>query len=236
MALSGEAAADQLAAFRSAAGALLRNLQPADRARVLKRMALDLRRSQQLRMRAQMGPDGVPWIKRKPRRGREKAGPRPIRFLYHGARGQPRVAELRSWTARGGPDGGYIIGYDKEAGGIRTFVRGRIVRHLPIEGGAADPGAMAGSLRGRRGGFKRGGMFTKLRSASLLSAGADAGSAWVEFVGRAQRIAQVHHYGLKDRVAQGGPEYDYPQRPLLGLSQADEEALMTRLLEHLSRD
>lgn len=235
MAVTGSGREDQLAAFRAAASALLIQLQPAARTKLLRTMAHDLRRSQQQRIRAQIGPDGVPWTPRKRRSGREKAGPRPIRFLYHGARGEPRAVEMRSWVSRGGQGGGYIIGFDKEAEGVRTFRRDRIIRYLPIEGGTEDPGALQGALRGKKGGLnRRGAMFGKIRSGRFLKAGADPSSAWVEFVGRAQRIAAVHHFGLRDRVVQGGPEYDYPQRELLGLGQTDEEALMSRLLEHVS--
>ncbi len=227
--------ADELQLFRQAAGALLEQLQPRHRTRLLREMAADLRKSQQQRIRAQVGPEGGAWPPRKPRKPRDTVGPRPVRFLYRAA-GQERLVEMRSWVSRGGPGGGYLVGYDKEAEGIRSFRRDRIVRHLPAEGGASDPGPLQGSIRGRRGGIRRRAkaMFAKLRTASHLKAGADPATAWVGFIGRAERIAAIHHYGLKDRLAPNGPEYDYPQRPLLGFSQADEEALLARLLDKMN--
>ncbi|MCJ2515472.1 phage virion morphogenesis protein, partial [Klebsiella pneumoniae] len=48
-------------------------------------------------------------------------------------------------------------------------------------------------------------MFAKLRTAKYLKAAASPDSASVEFEGRVQRIARVHHYGLRDRVSRRGP-------------------------------
>ena len=78
-------------------------------------------------------------------------------------------------------------------------------------------------------------MFTKLRNASHLKAQAQGASAVVQFVGRTERIARVHHYGLRDRVKPGGPDYDYPARPLLGINAAMRERIEARVLEHLAR-
>lgn len=77
-------------------------------------------------------------------------------------------------------------------------------------------------------------MFTKLRSARHLKAQAQGTSAVVQFSGRAERIARVHHLGLRDRVRPGGPEYDYPARALLGIPPAFEERLKDRILAHLA--
>ena len=227
--------ADDLARFRAAAGALLETLQPAQRTRLLRAMAQDLRRTQQARIRAQVGPDGGAWPPRKPRDRKDKVGQRPVRFLYKGLKGEERVVEMRSWVRRSGPGGGYMVGYDKEGEGIRSFRNDRVVRHLPAEGGTSNPGALQGSIRGRRGGVKRRAraMFGKLRTAAHLKAGAGPASAWVGFIGRAEKVAAIHHYGLKDKVAPNGPEYDYPQRELLDFSIEDEEALLQRLLDEI---
>ncbi|MBS0501111.1 MAG: phage virion morphogenesis protein [Proteobacteria bacterium] len=77
-------------------------------------------------------------------------------------------------------------------------------------------------------------MFIKLRNASHLKAQAQGASAVVQFVGRTERIARVHHFGLRDRVKPGGPDYDYPARPLLGFAEGFEERLKERILAHLS--
>ena len=41
-----------------------------------------------------------------------------------------------------------------------------------------------------------------------------------------QRIARVHHYGLRDRVSRKGPEVRYAERRLLGVN--DDVEAMTR--------
>lgn len=223
--------ADELLRLKEIASAFLEQMSPAEQSKLLRRFAQDIRRSQQRRIAAQVAPDGVPWPKRKPR-SQPTPAPRAVRFLYRKPNGEVRVADLRSWVGRGGS----IIGYDREAEGIRTFRKDRMERHLPPEG-QADPGAMAEGIRGARGGVRRKvqKMFVKLARPTNLKSGAVLDEAWVGFTARASRIARIHHYGLRDRVTRDGPETDYPQRELLGFSQADEEHLLARLLEHVSQ-
>ncbi|WP_199880019.1 phage virion morphogenesis protein, partial [Escherichia coli] len=40
----------------------------------------------------------------------------------------------------------------------------------------------------------------------------------VQFEGKVQRIARVHHYGLRDRVSRKGPDVRYAERRLLGIN------------------
>ncbi|HBX4700424.1 TPA: phage virion morphogenesis protein [Klebsiella pneumoniae] len=61
-------------------------------------------------------------------------------------------------------------------------------------------------------------MFTKLRTTKYLKAVASLDAASVEFESRVQRIARVHHYGLRDRVSRKGPEVKYSERHLLGVN------------------
>lgn len=94
-------------------------------------------------------------------------------------------------------------------------------------------------MRERRGTVRRKAkpapMFQKLRAAKHLKAQGLMDEAVLEFVGRADRIARVHHFGLEDRVTGGGPAYLYPARKLLGLSEKQREALRDMVLEHLAR-
>lgn len=221
--------ADELAVYREAVSGYIERLSAGDRSRLLRRLALMLRHSQQQRHRAQIGPDGAPWPKRKPRQAQKPAS-RAIRFLYRKGSGDERLVDMRSWVRRGN----MLTGFDREAEGLRTFRADRIARHLPAEGGA-DPGPLAGGIRGRKGGVKRKAqaMFTKLRANAHLKAGATPDEAYVEFTSRASRLARIHHFGLKDRVVPDGPETQYPQRELLGFSQADDEAVLAMLLEHM---
>ncbi|EPY4171205.1 TPA: phage virion morphogenesis protein [Klebsiella pneumoniae] len=119
--------------------ALLAELEPAARKRMMRDLAQQLRRSQQKNIRMQRNPDGTAY-------------------------------EPRRVTAR--------------------TKQGRIRRQ----------------------------MFAKLRTTKYLKTAASADSASVEFSGQVQRIARVHHYGLRDRVSRRGVEVRYSERKLLGLN------------------
>lgn len=77
-------------------------------------------------------------------------------------------------------------------------------------------------------------MFAKLRTTKYLKAIASPDSASVEFEGRVQRIARVHHYGLRDRVSRKGPEVKYSQRRLLGFNNEEEENIKDILIYWLT--
>ena len=119
--------------------ALLANLEPAARKRMMRELAQQLRRNQQNNIRLQRNPDGTGY-------------------------------EPRRVTAR--------------------TKKGRIKRQ----------------------------MFAKLRTTKYLKTAASTDSASVEFAGQVQRIARVHHYGLRDRVSRRGPEVRYAERRLLGVN------------------
>lgn len=127
--------------------ALLANLDPAVRKRMMRELAQQLRRAQQNNIRLQRNPDGTGY-------------------------------EPRRVTAR--------------------TKKGRIKRQ----------------------------MFAKLRTTKYLKTAAAADSASVQFDGQVQRIARVHHYGLRDRVSRKGPEVRYAERRLLGVN--DEVETLTR--------
>ena len=127
--------------------ALLANLEPAVRSRMMRELAQELRRNQQKNIRLQRNPDGSSY--------------------------EPRRVTARS-------------------------KKGRIKRK----------------------------MFTKLRMAKYLKTVASADSASVQFAGKVQRIARVHHYGLRDRISRKGPEVRYAERRLLGVN--DEVETVTR--------
>lgn len=136
--------------------ALLANLEPAARNRMMRQLAQELRRSQQQNIRLQRNPDSTTF---EPRRG----------------------------TARS--------------------KKGRIKRQ----------------------------MFAKLRTTKYLKTAATADSASVQFDGKVQRIARVHHYGLRDRVRRNGPEARYPARRLLGVNDEVETITRDTLLRWLVR-
>ncbi|WP_420300796.1 phage virion morphogenesis protein [Enterobacter sp. BNK-8] len=136
--------------------ALLANLEPAARNRMMRQLAQKLRRSQQQNIRLQRNPDGTAF-------------------------------EARRVTARS--------------------KKGRIKRQ----------------------------MFAKLRTTKYLKTAATADSASVQFERNVQRIARVHHYGLRDRVRRNGPEARYPARRLLGVNDVVETITRDTLLQWLTR-
>lgn len=77
-------------------------------------------------------------------------------------------------------------------------------------------------------------MFQKLRAAKHLKAQGLTDEAVLEFVGRADRIARVHHFGLEDRVNPGGPMHRYSARPLLGISEEQLHRIHELVLRQLT--
>lgn len=134
--------------------ALLARLEPAERKRMLREVARDVRRIQQANMTAQRAPDGSAW-------------------------------EPRRVSARTKP--------------------GRIKRK----------------------------MFTKLKTAKYLKTKATGDSAEVAFIPAVQRLARVHHYGLRDRVSKRGITVKYAERPLLGVNSELETTVRETMLRWL---
>ncbi|HBP8837789.1 TPA: phage virion morphogenesis protein [Escherichia coli] len=135
--------------------ALLANLEPAARKRMMRELAQQLRRNQQNNIRLQRNPDGTGY-------------------------------EPRRVTAR--------------------TKKGRIKRQ----------------------------MFNKLRTTKYLKTAASADSASVEFAGQVQRIARVHHYGLRERVNKKGRFIKYARRELLGFSDDSSEMIFSIIIGRLS--
>jgi phage virion morphogenesis protein len=135
--------------------ALLAQLEPAARKKMLREVARDVRRIQQANITAQRSPDGTAW--------------------------EPRRFNARS-------------------------KKGRIRR----------------------------GMFAKLKTAKYLKAQANADAADIAFVPGVQKLARVHHYGLRDRVSRRGPIVKYAERPLLGINGNVEIAINELLLRLLA--
>ncbi|KAI3489589.1 hypothetical protein L1887_46640 [Cichorium endivia] len=89
------------------------------------------------------------------------------------------------------------------------------------------------TARSKKGRIKRQ-MFAKLRTTKYLKTAATADSASVQFDRKVQRIARVHHYGLRDRVRRNGPETRYAERRLLGVNYDVEVLTRDLLLRWLS--
>lgn len=134
--------------------ALLAQLEPSARARMLREVARDVRRIQQANITAQRAPDGTAW-------------------------------EPRRVTARTKP--------------------GRIRRK----------------------------MFAKLKTTKYLKAQASTDQAEIAFAPAVQKLARVHHYGLRDRVNRRGTMVKYAERQLLGVNKEVENSVRETLLAWL---
>jgi len=135
--------------------ALLSQLEPAARKKMLREVARDVRRIQQANITAQRSPDGTAW--------------------------EPRRVTARS-------------------------KKGRIRR----------------------------GMFAKMKTAKYLKAQASADAAEVAFVPAVQKLARVHHYGLRDRVNRRGTMVKYAERPLLGINIGSKSVVREAIMRWLS--
>lgn len=90
-------------------------------------------------------------------------------------------------------------------------------------------------VRSKKGRIKRE-MFAKLRTAKYMKTQASSNEAVIEFAGNVQRMARVHHYGLRDRPSRKGRDVQYEARPLLGFSDNDyqdiEDIIVRTLAQH----
>lgn len=77
-------------------------------------------------------------------------------------------------------------------------------------------------------------MFSKLRTTKYLKTAASADSASVQFEGKVQRIARVHHYGLLDIVNFRGVRIRYKERRLLGRNTKIDELIRNVLIKNLN--
>ncbi len=89
-------------------------------------------------------------------------------------------------------------------------------------------------LRAKKGRIKRA-MFQKLRTNRYMKASCSSDAAVVAFTGKVQRIARVHHYGLKDRPNQHAQIIEYSERQLLGYSKEDQKRISELLIRYLNR-
>ncbi|MGE1159075.1 phage virion morphogenesis protein [Pantoea agglomerans] len=103
---------------------------------------------------------------------------------------------------------------------VRRIQQANITAQRSPDGTAWEPRRV--SARSKKGRIRRG-MFAKLKTAKYLKAHAGADAAEVAFVPAVQKLARVHHYGLRDRVSRRGPMVKYAERQLLGINYKIEE-------------
>lgn len=206
--------------------AIMAALSPSGRVNATRRIAALVRGSNAKRIAAQKDADGKSFAPAKTSKERKPSN-ETLKFLYpEGGSGAPRLVLLKSWVKRGG----IITGYDREAGGIRSFEKAKIIRWLPVQ--SSERAAASGKLR-TRATIKKRIMFRKLRTYARLRAGSDGNEAWVGFEGRTAEIAEVHQMGGMDRPSPKAKMVRYQQRKLLGLSAKDQQDIMAILVSLL---
>ena len=114
---------------------------------------------------------------------------------------------------------------------LRASQQQNIKRQQAPDGTPFKP-RKAQAIRSKKGRVRRE-MFAKLRTVKYMKARGTANDATVEFAGRVQRMARVHHYGLRDRPTRGADDVQYEARPLFGLNDDNlkmiEQEIITRL-------
>lgn len=195
---------------------LTRQLGPQAQKRLGRTISIELRKDNIRNIRRQVGPDGDRWEKRKVTRNLAK----PIRYFYKARDGHEREIEMSSYRN----DGDRIVGYDKEAGGIRTMLKKGMLRSLTAKFPAA------GAAQKRRAQY----MLTGFARNQFMRIQYSSNDASVFFGGRAEGLARIHHFGLRDRVAPGGSNYQYPARELLGIGQPMRVRISDMIINHLA--
>lgn len=114
---------------------------------------------------------------------------------------------------------------------VRRIQKANITAQRSPDGTAWEPRRV--SPRSKKGRIRRG-MFAKLKTAKYLKAQAGADAAEVAFVPSVQKLARVHHYGLRDRVSRRGPIVKYAERSLLGINDITEDIVENIIIGWLS--
>lgn len=116
---------------------------------------------------------------------------------------------------------------------LRASQQQNIKRQQAPDGTPFKP-RKAQPVRSKKGRIKRE-MFAKLRTAKYMKTQASPNEAVIEFAGNVQRMARVHHYGLRDRPSRKGKEVQYEARPLMGLSDDDYQIIEGIIISALAQ-
>lgn len=116
---------------------------------------------------------------------------------------------------------------------LRGINAARIAANVEPDGSAMEP-RKPRPLRDRKKDRirRKGRMFPRIRLARNMIVEADAEQVELSFTGKVAKTAEVHHFGLRDRVARfrGAPQYRYPARELLGFGAADDDIILATVL------
>lgn len=75
-------------------------------------------------------------------------------------------------------------------------------------------------------------MMVKLKKARFLKIKHQAAGLRIGWSGSSGKIAHTHHFGLRQKLQWGVAKY--PERPLLGITHADEIAIQNIIIKHLT--
>ncbi|MGC1100242.1 phage virion morphogenesis protein [Pantoea agglomerans] len=114
---------------------------------------------------------------------------------------------------------------------LRASQQQNIKRQQAPDGTPFKP-RKAQPVRSKKGRIKRE-MFAKLCTAKYMKTQASPNEAVIEFAGNVQRMARVHHYGLRDRPSRKGKEVQYEARPLLGITESDIKYIEEMIINSL---
>ncbi|WP_052038111.1 phage virion morphogenesis protein [Pectobacterium odoriferum] len=78
-------------------------------------------------------------------------------------------------------------------------------------------------------------MFQQLVKNKYMLATASPNDATVAFANKARRVAEIHHYGQTEKQRGHNKEIQYPERQLLGITQADKERINDLVIRYLSK-
>lgn len=115
---------------------------------------------------------------------------------------------------------------------LRASQQQNIKRQQAPDGTPFKP-RKAQPIRSKKGRVKRE-MFARLRTVKYMKARANSDEAVVEFTGQVQRMARVHHYGLRDRPSRNGKDLKYEERPLMGVNENDLLMIQQVIIEQLT--
>ena len=205
---------DKLTRFAERAELIRARLSERELAKFADQMAKEMRESNANRIKANVTPEGDKMDPRKPQRGN-----REIKFIY--TTSDKEVRHLKSWRGTRS----YIIGFDIMRGGIRTFKRSRIKRFIKVDASKGDT-INKGALKRK--------MFSRLIKSKWLKAKGYNDRAEVSFASTADKVANIHHYGLKDKGSKG-QDIQYPERHLLGMDAKDIDKVEDMLLSQLTK-
>ncbi|WP_288476479.1 phage virion morphogenesis protein [uncultured Pantoea sp.] len=114
---------------------------------------------------------------------------------------------------------------------LRASQQQNIKRQQAPDGTPFKP-RKAQPVRSKKGRIKRE-MFAKLRTAKYMKTQASPNEAVIEFAGNVQRMARVHHYGLRERPSRRSKAVTFTSRPLLGLNKYNLQVIEDVILGNI---